>query len=448
MPPLELSEFKISRRSATPAALGKYPGRKQSWWFELWGIVHAVLKPRWTCASPAESGLAPMHSGSRRAPPGTATGQLATVHLLSILARYLHVLHVAVRLQVLGYPLHLVLSVPLLALDRSPSQNVHFIFKSTISCQVWPANMAHHHRRLESDSAAIFSPSVARIAASTARDWSYIDNWLASKFPSGPVPHFERNQDTLKALLALASHNEAADEERQLVSRAESEALAQLDESKAKADDNGASLRGKLLEAVEDELPQEGQAALDSLATMAVQAGIASPEPEDLGRKMVAMQKRIYEAETMKSRVEILQRYIQHDADRMQRLARGLESDDCKPAPELAKQNLEMQRKVKTMATQLPELQERVAALASSVGVPRPSIQDVARDEQDYLAVLTQKKQLDLQMAAFEGLPSDPDLARAELNALRSQLHGATSRRDEVFEGLVERESPVKRRYK
>lgn len=305
--------------------------------------------------------------------------------------------------------------------------------------------MAHHyHRRLESDSAAIFSPSVARIAASNARDWSYIDNWLAARFLNAPVPPFERNPDTLKALLALASHNEIADEERQLVSRADSEALAQLEQSKA----YGASLRAMLLDAVENELPQEGQVALDSLASMAAQAGIASPEPEDLGRKMVAMQKSIYATETMKSRVEILQRYIRQDAERMNKLVCSLESNDYKQAPELAKQNLEMQRKVKTMATQLPELQDRVAALTSSMGSPRPSVQDMARDEQEYLAVLTQKKQLDLQMAAFEGLPSNPDLARAELNSLRGQLHGATSRRDEIFEGLVERESPVKRRYK
>ena len=305
--------------------------------------------------------------------------------------------------------------------------------------------MAHHyHRRLESDSAAIFSPSVARIAASNARDWSYVDNWLASKIKNGSIPPFERNADTLKALLALASHNEAADEERQLVSKAESAGLAQLDSLKGK----GTPLREMLLDTVEDELPQEGQVALDSLASMAVQAGIAFPEPEDLGCKMVDMQKSIYEAETMKSRVEVLQRFIQKDAARMQIMLRRLEGDDYRPAPELAKQNLEIQRKVKTMAAQLRELQDRLASLVTSAGLPRPGIQDVARDEEEYMAVLQQKKQLDLQMAAFEGLPSDPDLARAELNALRSQLHGATSQRDEVFEGLVERESPVKRRYK
>jgi len=304
--------------------------------------------------------------------------------------------------------------------------------------------MAHHyHRRLESDSAAIFSPSVARIAASNARDWSYVDNWLASKFTNGSIPPFERNAETLKALLALASHNEAADEERQLVSKAESEALAQLDSLK----EENPPLREVFLDTVEDELPQEGQVALDSLASMAVQAGIAFPEPEDLGRKMVDMQKSIYEAETMSSRVEVLQRSIQKDAARMQIMLRRLEGDDHRPDPELAKQNLEIQRNVKTMAAQLQEFQYRVAALASTVGFPRPSIQDVARDEEEYMAAL-QEKQLDLQMAAFEGLPSDPDLARAELNALRSQLHGATSQRDEVFEGLVERESPVKRRYK
>jgi HAUS augmin-like complex subunit 1 len=37
-------------------------------------------------------------------------------------------------------------------------------------------------------------------------------------------------------------------------------------------------------------------------------------------------------------------------------------------------------------------------------------------------------------------------MARAELEELRDQLRSIESQRDAVFEGLVERESPVKRR--
>jgi len=62
------------------------------------------------------------------------------------------------------------------------------------------------------------------------------------------------------------------------------------------------------------------------------------------------------------------------------------------------------------------------------------------------LSVLSRKKELDLQLATFQGLPSNPDMARAELEELRDQLRSVESQRDAVFEGLVERESPVKRR--
>jgi len=77
-------------------------------------------------------------------------------------------------------------------------------------------------------STAIFSPSVARLAAATAKDWNYIDSWLSAKFHGRTPPPFERNPDTLKALLALAALNESADEERDLVARVEAEALREL----------------------------------------------------------------------------------------------------------------------------------------------------------------------------------------------------------------------------
>ena len=302
-----------------------------------------------------------------------------------------------------------------------------------------------HRQHLAHDSAAIFSPSVARIAASNARDWSYVDSWLASKFLGRSVPPLERNPDTLKALLALASFNEAADEERQLVSRAESEALLQIDQSRGSGENE--LLKDSLLGAIEDELPREGQVALDSMADIAVRVGVAFPEHDTLGSRIAGSQRSTCEAEQLNRRVEILHGHIENKAASIEAFLHTLSSDQYKPPPDLAKRNLEMQRKVKSMSAQLLDLQDRASALVSSAGYPRLTIDDVAREEQEYLAVLARKKQLDLQIAAFEGLPSDPDLARSELEALRGQLRGATCRRDAVFEGLVERESPTKRRH-
>merc|ERR1711939_855085 len=75
----------------------------------------------------------------------------------------------------------------------SSSNNSH-------SITVLPRNMSHL------SPSAIFSPSVARQQQAAAKDWNYIDNWLSSKFNGKTPPPFERNNDTLKALLALAAH--------------------------------------------------------------------------------------------------------------------------------------------------------------------------------------------------------------------------------------------------
>ena len=123
-------------------------------------------------------------------------------------------------------------------------------------------------------STAIFSPSVARIAASTARDWASVDAWLAAKFPDRPPPPFERNPETLRALLALASLNEAADEERDLLARAEAGALAEV--RTVSEDVNEPALPETILEGVEAGLTREGKVALDAVASMAAMSAAAS----------------------------------------------------------------------------------------------------------------------------------------------------------------------------
>ncbi|KAL2203883.1 hypothetical protein CC79DRAFT_1082569 [Sarocladium strictum] len=302
------------------------------------------------------------------------------------------------------------------------------------------------------DPAAIFSPSIARIAASTARDWSYVDSWLSSIFPSSSsVPNFERSPETLKALLALASANEQADEERNLLCQAEASALKELEDgdggsARSQGKITQHQLREGILAAVEDELPTEGQTALKALASSAATLGIANPDPETLARRMLTFQTNIFEMEQMKMRVETLQRHLGTELAASERFLHSLQSDDYKPSEELPKENLDMQRRLKAASAQLPDLQDRVAQLAASVESNHPSIDDIARQEEEYLELLSRKQDLDAQLAVFHGLPSDPDRARTELEGLRHQLRGVTSRRDQVFEGLVEQASPVRRR--
>lgn len=76
-----------------------------------------------------------------------------------------------------------------------------------------------------------FSPSKARAQRAQAADWHHVDTWLSSKFQGRSVPAFERNEDTLKALLALVAANEKADEEREILWAVEKKGLNEAEVS-------------------------------------------------------------------------------------------------------------------------------------------------------------------------------------------------------------------------
>jgi len=60
---------------------------------------------------------------------------------------------------------------------------------------------------------SLFSPSKAAEQQRLAKDWTYIHQFLSQKYPfPQKVPKFEENEETLKALLALAAFNEKGDE--------------------------------------------------------------------------------------------------------------------------------------------------------------------------------------------------------------------------------------------
>ncbi|KAI8956976.1 hypothetical protein F5Y11DRAFT_341303 [Daldinia sp. FL1419] len=346
-------------------------------------------------------------------------------------------------------------------------------------------------------SQAIFSPSVARAAASTAKDWSYIDSWLRSVYsnsssssgnnrPSRP-PTFERNPETLKALLTLAAANEAADDHREQLARVEQAALDEIRAAEkgreerrqrieaqkqqgggvdAEAALDGEILTEDLLNAIEANLRREGSIALDAMASMAVELGVAYPTPETLGSKFAELQGRAFELEDGIERVDLLRRYLDRESAKadvfLAELQQSNFTSNSNPndssisiggndsiftlPPSLPRQNLDLQRLIKTTSSRLPELQQQVISLEKTVGLPPVTVDDVRTVEEAYLDLLAKKKELDEQVRAFAGLPPDVEAARAELEALRVELCHAAERRDENFEKLVERETPVKTR--
>ncbi|KYK60707.1 hypothetical protein DCS_01845 [Drechmeria coniospora] len=268
--------------------------------------------------------------------------------------------------------------------------------------------MAHHRHLLQHDSIsgdAIFSPTVARLAASNARDWSHIDSWIASKFPPGTtLPPFERNRDTLEALLALVSANEAADEENRMLLQAEIAALEEVKSAHA-AVSMHTSPRQHILTMIQDELSEEGKMSLDSLARTVVQTEATHLDPCELGSAIVALQSSICEVEQMTDRVDSLQRLFHRESEQATQLLRALEGDDYAPPADLATVNLNLQRRIKSMSTKHPAAATTTVASVAAVG--HPTVKDIAIEEQHVHALLDRKRILETEMARFAHFASD-----------------------------------------
>ncbi|KAI0969119.1 hypothetical protein F4678DRAFT_181694 [Xylaria arbuscula] len=313
--------------------------------------------------------------------------------------------------------------------------------------------------------AAIFSPSIARAAASTAKDWAYVDAWLRRQYANKPTkassspPSFERNPDTLDALLALIAANEEADEEHDRLARLEAAALEEVRAAEREKESrrnhgnstdavHGDLLAEDLLAALDAGLSKDGLAALDALADVSLSLGTpADPAPAHLAHRFVDLQGAAHEASHLLHRVGLLQAHLDDESARLRGLLVDLRQGPQYQLPLNAdtSANAERQRAIKDMGARLPELRRHVEALEKKVGgVPALTVEEVRRDEEAYLDLLAQKKDLDAQVRAFAGLPPDVEAARAELEGLRARLREATERRDANFEMLVERESPFK----
>ena len=286
---------------------------------------------------------------------------------------------------------------------------------------------------------AIFSPSVARQQLAAAKDWNYIDSWLSTKF-SGRTPPFERNKDTLKALLALATLNESADEERDLLARVEAKALYDL---QTKEEDGP---NAQLMQSLEASLTREGLSTLEVLAVLSEEFGQSIADVVKMGRSMIDLQVTTNHLDQASDRISALERHMNTELDTINILIKDLQSDTYQAPTGLAKETSSYQRQAKVLAAKLPEIKDRVASLSAAMGSSKITIGDVKLEEDKFRELMGTVKDLEAQLKSYHGLPQDTDLARLELETVRVELRDLTQQRDSMFEGLVERESPKRRR--
>ncbi|KAI9816525.1 MAG: hypothetical protein M1827_001657 [Pycnora praestabilis] len=279
---------------------------------------------------------------------------------------------------------------------------------------------------------ANFSPTKAREQLAQAKDWKYIDTWLCNRYGNRTPPSFERNSDTLRALLALAAHNESADEKKELVAQVEVKALAEL-KAEAEADPHAA-----ILKTIEQNLTPEGRQSLDSIASLSVALNTPSVESEQLALGIIDLTRSEYNLQQQSRRLSTIQSNLGSELSKLRTLLVQVQSEAFSAPATLPQKTTEWTRGTKLLSAKLLDYRERLTSL-SGVEAPEPTIPHIVAQEQDVMSLKAQVRGLEGQVKAFQGLPYDKELATLEVERARRELVALVLQRDNIFEGLVEK---------
>ncbi|KAL1587107.1 hypothetical protein WHR41_04361 [Cladosporium halotolerans] len=277
---------------------------------------------------------------------------------------------------------------------------------------------------------ALFSPSKARIAQAQARDWGFVEAWLAKRYSGKRIPPFERNDETLEALLTLATLNEGADEQRVVVDRVEQAALFDFEKQRSGPSED-------VYQALARFLDHRGDESLNALAqaTLALNAP-ATATISDLAISSIDLQTEHFDLSQQQARLKDQVTALQREANRLRCLLREIDDDAFKAAAELPEQTVEWHKSSKHLKAKIGEYDDRLSA-SRAVGIPQPTVEQVAQQLEEFHAQQLRLATLEAELEAYQSLPTNAREARAILERSRDELRVLSQRRDRLFEGLV-----------
>ena len=286
---------------------------------------------------------------------------------------------------------------------------------------------------MESSPDPLLSPSKAAQALSDLRSWAHINSFLTPLFHPNPIPTFEKNEATLNALLALASHSEDLTEQHDLLANVKAEALHELHESAENDPD------AQILDAIEESLTHEGHEALDALAALSTVFGSLSSDPDDMAVSIVKLTRSEFETEQQIQHVDALHKHLEAEQVRLLAQLEDLKAIELQIPPRLVQQTSEWTRGTKQLSVKLREYKERVIRLEKATGgKPDLGIPEMKVEERAMMVEEERIQGLEDRVKAFRGLPADKELALLEVERARRELADLTRRRDSLFEALVE----------
>lgn len=221
---------------------------------------------------------------------------------------------------------------------------------------------------------ALFSPSKARIAQAQARDWGFVDTWLAKKYGGKRPPACEKNEETLQALLTLATLNESADEQRTAVEKVERVALQAFTRPDANEE---------VYQAIFQHLNDRGEQSLDALTETIISLGApARCTATDLASATINLQVQQFDLGQLELRLDHQMAALQHESTRLKGLLRDLKDEGFHASTDLPERTAEWTKGSKHLKAKIGEYDERLSAVRS----PSKSvkIEDVVKQSYEY----------------------------------------------------------------
>lgn len=280
----------------------------------------------------------------------------------------------------------------------------------------------------------LISPTKARRDAAQAQDWAYVSSWLAKKYSPQPVPRFERNGETLSALLELVAANENADHEVELIQRAEEEELRRYEDAFR---GDGGPCRS-ILEALEESLDESGTNALIGLAEASLVLGTLSTNPMSMGERIVELSQEKFEMEEQLRRVADLQSQMEREMETMKMGIEKIQSNVDEVAQEdMQQRTAQLIRETKQFTTKVGEYGERTAAL-EKFNIASPTIPQVRDQEQTVKTLQAKVAALKQRIANLHGLPPDLEASRRECQRAQGDLQELRRRRNGLFANMID----------
>jgi HAUS augmin-like complex subunit 1 len=195
-----------------------------------------------------------------------------------------------------------------------------------------------------------------------------------------------------------------------------------------------------LLSQLTASLTPEGEQALDALASTVIALNTPTAHPETIAHALIQHMTTAQNLTNQLAHIQTLQDYVTRQQALLRAQLTALKTDPAFKTPmNIQRQTTEHTRQTKHMRTRIRECEDKLAALqANQSRAMTPGSKHIGSAEA--LDELRERVEaVEREVGGFEGLPADREMARKDVARLEVRLDEVRRRRDELFEGLVEK---------